>query len=261
MKKSLNKFILLGLAALAIFGLAGCDTIGYSQTYTTLPTVALSTAAPTISPQLLVGLLTNNIVHVGVPFTFNNQTYLITTNADGTYTFNTSGPAGNATFTPPSTVSGTIGTWQTWWANNNPTNLSFYSTNEMVAHLGAIYDNRNGEAAINIAVKKYGLIGSQPNLGLGGGIVQGNTGTQSGLAAAYGEADLRKPIGDVAVEGGVVGGYDLWNKSALAGVKGGLTYRLNPRLELWSDLVLDYEFTGTHNGFDVMAAGGLGYVF
>lgn len=230
-------------------------------TYTPIPAAAIATPAAVATPQLLSSLLQNGIVQVNNPFTFNGQTYLVTTNAAGIYTFATSGPSGNASFTPPSTTAGVTAGWQNWWSANNPTNISFYSTNETVVHLGALYDNKQGTALLNISLKKYGWISSQPNLGVGAGVLQGNNGTQSGLAVAYGELTYRKPIGDVAVDGGVVGGYDLFNKSMLAGLRGGLTYRLNPHLELWSDLVLEREFSGSQTGFNTLAAGGIGYVF
>ena len=204
---------------------------------------------------LSVGVLNNQLVKPGVPFSVNGQSFLIASNSDGTYTVSSSGPAGNASFTPPSTLAGSIQLDQQWVSQNNPANITYYANDELNTRVGVAYLQSSGTAVAVLSAQKYGLIKSQPGIGFGAGILEGNNGGQSGLAAAYGEVDYRKPIGDVAVNGGLVGGWDNWNRNGFAGLKGGLEYRQGPHLGEWCDVIVSYE--PRKQDFPLLIAGGL----
>ena len=248
MKKIVSILCLLGLLALTQSAPAQVVSITGTNLSAVLSLAGLST-----------GLLNNQLVKPGVPFSVNGETFLITSNSDGTYTVSSSGVAGSAAFTVPNTISGAVQTGQQWVAANNPSNIGYYATNELNARVGIAYLQSSGTAAAVLSVQKYGLISSQPGIGFGGGILEGNNGSQAGLAAAYAEADYRKPIGDVAANGGIVGGWDNWNRNPFVGLKAGLEYRQSAHLGEWLDVVGSYE--PQKSDFPLMIAGGLEYSF
>ncbi|MDE2106451.1 MAG: hypothetical protein KGL39_55055 [Patescibacteria group bacterium] len=205
-------------------------------------------------------LQNNQLIHVGVPFTLNgNQTFLITTNSAGLYTITTSGPGGTNSFTPPNNESSFLQTGQTWVSANNPANIDYYGTNEIDCRVGAMYLQNSGQAVAVLSIQKYGLFGYS-NFGIGAGVLEGNNSGKQGTAGFYGEADYRKPIGDVAVVGGIVGGYDNWNSAMFGGAKVGLEYRQSAHLGEWIDVVCVGEDT-SDNATPFLIGGGISYSF
>lgn len=199
------------------------------------------------------------LVAPGHTLNVNGQSFFVSTNADGLYTVTTAGPAGALSFTPPNNTESAIGTASQIVGQNNPANIGFYGTNELDVKVGVMYLQADGTAAAVLSVQKYGLFGNA-NVGVGGGLLEGNNAGQQGTAAGYGELDYRKPIGDVACTVGVVGGFDLWHRAGFGGVKGGLEYRQNAHLGEWLDVTAVAE-NSSHNPFPFLIGGGVTYAF
>ncbi|MDE2104203.1 MAG: hypothetical protein KGL39_43605 [Patescibacteria group bacterium] len=205
-------------------------------------------------------LQNNTLIRIGVPFTVNgNQTFLLTTNGGGLYTITTSGPGGTNSFTPPNNEATFLQTGQTWVSGNNPANIGYFGTNEIDCRVGAMYLQNSGQAVAVLSIQKYGLFGWS-NFGIGAGVLEGNNNGKQGTAGFYGEADYRKPIGDVAVVGGIIGGYDNWNSAAFGGAKVGLEYRQSAHLGEWIDVVCVGENT-PDNSTPFLIGGGITYAF
>ena len=211
---------------------------------------------------LSASLANNTLIKVGIPFTLTTeqgaQSFLISTNSAGVYTISTAGPAGTNSFAPPSNLNGFIQQGTSWVNANNPLDITYYSTNEIDARVGVMYLQNSGQAAAVISLQKYGLFGNS-NLGIGGGVLEGNNAGKQGTAGFYGEFDYRKPIGNVAALAGLVAGYDNWNSTPFGGVKAGLEYRQSPHLGEWIDVVAAYETK--HSDMPLLIGGGITYSF
>lgn len=211
---------------------------------------------------LAANLQSSPAVQIGVPFTVavpgGAQNVLITTNAAGLYVVSSFGVLGTNSITPPSNVNDFIAQGTAMVNENNPANIGYYGTNEIASRVGVLYLQNSGQAVFSIAVAKWGLFGYQ-NVGIGAGILEGNQAGKQGTAGYWGELDYRKPIGDVAVVGGIVGGYDEWNKSAFGGVKAGLEYRQNAHLGEYIEVSAVYENKKTDQPF--LIGGGVTYAF
>ena len=129
---------------------------------------------------------------------------------------------------------------------------------EVDARVGAMYLQNSGQAVAVLSIQKYGLFGYS-NVGIGAGILQGNNSGKSGTAGYFGEIDYRKPIGDVAAIGGLIGGYDKWEDKPFVGVKAGLEYRQSAHLGEWLDVSYAYENGNSDRG--LLIGGGITYSF
>jgi len=208
---------------------------------------------------LASSLSTNAQIKPGVPFTVDGrQAFIITTNGAGRYTVSSYGSAGTNTITVPSNPAELSTTAQTWLAANNVTNITYYGTNELDARVGVMYLQNSGQAVASVSVVKYGWFGYD-KIGVGGGLLQGNDSGKTGTAGGWGELDYRKPIGDVAAEAGLMGGYDKWNDKAFVGVKVGLEYRQNAHLGEFITAAYAYEDENTDRG--LLIGGGITYSF
>ena len=195
---------------------------------------------------------------VGHVITYQGQNYLISTNAAGGYDVQSFGVQGTNVITVPTTPEQAFQVATAWINENNPAEIGFYNTNEIVAKLGVGYLQNAGQSVAVLGAEKYGLFGLQ-NFGVGGGILQGNNGGQSGTAGAYAEFDYRKPIGNVAYRGGLVGGYDNWDARPFVGPLAGLEYRQSQHLGEWIDVIYAYEANEPSRG--LMIAGGVSASF
>jgi hypothetical protein len=243
----------LGLAAALVIG--SCSAVR-AQTVAPAPN--------TISVTSIQSLLADGVVKIGVPTTINGVTFVVSTNTAGNYVFSIAGPNGALEYTPPTTTSGAINQAGQWIGENNPTNASYYGTNDITVRLGADYLQDNGSALIDIAVEKYGLIKSEPNLFAGADLYQGTrSGAQStaGFDAVIG---YRKVIGDVAAEFSGGGGYDVWAQRGFGIANVMVEYRQNAHLGEY--VALSYLYEGSvpsgeadMNGLGVK--GGISYTF
>jgi hypothetical protein len=209
--------------------------------------------------QTAIPLITGGNVLNGTPVQFQGQTFLISTNATGGLEVKTFGVAGTNVMTAPANPQDALNVATAWLAANNPANIGYYGTNEINARVGLLYLQNSGKAVASIGVQKYGLF-SMPNFGVGIGVLQGNNGGKSGTAAAFGEALYRKPIGDVAACGGIIGGYDKWNSQAFGGAKAGLEYRKSKNLGAWIDVIYVYE-RSDNSDKGLIIGGGVSYAF
>ena len=195
---------------------------------------------------------------VGQVVSYKGQSFLIATNASGGYVVSSFGVNGTNVITVPATPDQAMQVATAWIQANNPANIGYYGTNEIDARLGAAYLQNSGQAVAVLAVDKYGLFG-WANIGVGGGLLQGNNAGKSGTAGAYGEIVYRKPIGDVAAVGGLIGGFDNWNSQGFFGAKAGLEYRQNPHLGEFLDA--DYCFEPGQTDRGLLISGGISYAF
>jgi hypothetical protein len=209
--------------------------------------ITFTARAQTLSLSSIQSMLKDGVITIGQPVTIKGQTFLVTTNTDGTYAIFTSGVGGTATVTPPTTTAEALSQAQAMVAANNPTNSDFYGTNELVARVGAVYLQNSGQAVVEIGIEKYGLLKPMPQLGLGAALFQGNNNGQSGTAGACGFVDYRKIIGDVSAQIGVGGGYDNWNKSPMGVIKADVELRQNHHIG---------EFVGVGYAIEKDAFGG-----
>jgi hypothetical protein len=217
--------------------------------------VVVVTPAPNpvaaLSINTITTLLQNGIITIGQPTTLTingqTQTFTVNTNPAGLYVISTSGSAGTATVTQPTTTAEVFAQMQSMIANNNPTNRDYYGTNELVARVGAIYLQNSGQAAIEIGVEKYGLFKSLPQFGIGAALFQGNKQGQSATAGAIGFIDYRYIIGDVSAQIGLGGGYDNWNKCPIGVVKFDIEYRMSPHMGTYVGLGYGLEQGSINN--------------
>jgi hypothetical protein len=195
---------------------------------------------------------------IGHVVSYQGQNFLISTNGDGSLQVSSFGVQGTNSILVPSNPDQAMAVATAWINANNPANKGYYGTNEIDARLGAAYLQNSGQAVAVLSVDKYGTFGWS-NVGFGAGLIQGNNGGKSGTAGGYAEAVYRKPIGDVAAVGGVLGGYDNWNHKGFGGVKGGLEYRQNPHLGEWIDAIYCFEPSANDRG--LLIGGGISYAF
>lgn len=195
----------------------------------------------------------------GTDIVINGQHFLLT-ESNGVFTATSEGPNGSVSVTTPTSAQQAIAMIQDIVGRNNPANSSYYSASEIEARLGGDYEQNSGQAAALISITKWGLIKSQPNIGLELGLLQGNQNGSSGTAGAYAAVDYRKIIGDVACVGGVGVGWDNYNKQPFGLLKAGVEYRNNAHLGEWVDLHYGIERGGNQTrgyGF----AAGVCYIF
>lgn len=212
----------------------------------------LATAHAQTIPQIPLG------VNIGQPFTLNGQTFIVTTNDAGQYVIISSGPAGTITNIPPSNLQDLIHQAEGMVNANNPANKGYY-TNELEFQVGAVYAQNSGQAAAKLSIEKWGLIKSQPNLGLGAALLEGNANGQHGTAAGYGFIDYRKVIGDVSGKIGLGGGYDNLNSSFMGIVQAEIEYRMSAHLGTFVGAGYALEKKGSDRG--LLLGGGICYAF
>jgi len=240
------------LASLITAGLFLCSFVVNSQAQP----ITQPPAAPTIAGININALIPNL---VGQVITYKGQSFLISTNADGSYVVSTFGVQGTNAIVVPTTPQQAFEVASAWINANNPANSGYYGTNEIVAELGAAYLQNSGQTVAFISVTKYGLFGWQW-LGVGAGVLQGNNGTSIGTAGFYGKAVYRKVIGDVAAEGGLIFGYDEWSSQILAGVEVGVEHRQSNHIGEFVKLIYAFE-PGASSDKGLAIAGGLDYAF
>ena len=218
-------------------------TLGLIAAFTIAGSCAVR--AQSLSLASVETLLKDGVITIGQPVTIQGQTFLVSTNAQGNYVIFTQGTGGTATVTPPTTTGQALAQAQAMVAANNPTNASFYGTNEIVGRVGAVYLQNSGQAVVEIGVEKYGWF--SPNIGVGAALFQGNASGQSGTAGACGFVDYRRVIGDVSFQVGGGGGYDNWNRSWMGVIKADVELRQNAHLG---------EFVGVGYALEKDAFGG-----
>lgn len=196
---------------------------------------------------------------VGTIFTYQGQSFLISTNSAGQMVVSSFGVQGTNVLTVPTDPLQAEQVGAAWLAQNNPNEIGYYGTNEIDARLGVIYLQSSGQAAAVLSIDKFGTF-AWPNIGFGAGVIQGqNPAQSSGMAAEYAEVVYRKPIGNVAGVGGLIAGYDNWNKEPFFGAKAGLEYRESARLGQFLDVTYSYEPNHSSRGMTI--DGGVTYIF
>jgi hypothetical protein len=219
---------------------------------------ALLVAGCTVQAQISTNVTALLPTLVGQVITYKGQNFLISTNAAGNYIVSTFGVQGTNTIVVPATPEQAEEVASQWIEANNPANIGFYGTNEIDARLGVAYVQSSGQAAAVIALDKYGLFGWQ-SIGLGGGFVQGQNAGKTSVGAIYSSIVYRKPIGDVAINGGAIPiGYDNFDGKFFLGLKAGLEYRQNTHLGEYLDFIVEKEFSGEINS---LISGGVEYAF
>jgi hypothetical protein len=204
-------------------------------------------------------LKAQNSVTIGTPFQFGGQTFLISTNESGGLTVSGVGTQGTNIVNVPTSEAQAMEVATAWLAANNPANANYYSSNEIVAHVGAVYIQNSGQAAVSLDIQKYGLWSAQPEIGLGADILEGNNAGKSGTAGAYAYASYRKVIGDVSGDIGLGGGYDNWNNSPMGIIKVDVEYRQNAHLGEYVGAGYGIEKSGSSGGGII--GGGIVYAF
>jgi hypothetical protein len=227
--------------------------------------VAQAQTAPMLSIASIEALLTNGVITIGSPFTIQGQTFTVLTNPTGNFVIYTSGPGGTATVTPPTTLTDAATKAEQMLAANNPTNASYYGTNELVGRLGAAYLQNSGQAVVEIGVEKYGLFSFiSPQLGIGGAVFQGQNAGMSGTAGGVGFIDYRKIIGDVSAQVGIGGGYDNWNKSFMGVAKFDIELRQNKNIGEYVGVAYALEpshLSGAQEKGGLIVRGGMNFSF
>lgn len=226
-----------------------------------LSAVISAQAQTNLSSTSITSLLKDGVITIGQPVTIKGQTFTVNTNSDGIYVITTSGVGGSATVTPPTTTSEALSQAQAMIAANNPTNFSYYGTNELVARVGAVYLQNSGESVVEIGVEKYGLLKPAPQLGLGAALFQGNKSGQSGTAGAAGFVDYRKIIGDVSAQVGIGGGYDNWNSAYMGVIKADVELRQNKHIGEYVGVGYALEPSNINSRGGLMIRGGINYAF
>lgn len=197
---------------------------------------------------------------VGTVFTAKDgQSFVISTNADGGYTAQSYGVNGTQVTVAPTSPQQVFAAVSQWFGNNDPSLSRYYGTNELVGRLGAAYQQNSGQAVAFISVTKYGLFGWQ-HIGFGGGVLQGNNGSKVGTAGVFGKAVYRKVIGDVSADGGLVFGYDLWDRQVFAGATIAVEHRQNAHLGEFVELTYAAE-PGAKTDKGMLISGGISYAF
>ena len=210
----------------------------------------------------LSALLDQHLVPLNTPVTIGSQTFLVLTNASGGYTFVSYGAAGSVTNTPPTTITGVAQQAEQMVASNDPSLAGYYSTNELVGSLGAVYVQNSGQGAVKVSIEDYGLVGSLPSWALGAAVLQGNNGGKSSTAGGYAFVDYRRIIGSVAAELGVGGGYDNWNTEPMGLVQFEVEKRTSKNLGYYVGLGYALEpRSNSGNGGGLIAGGGVRYSF
>jgi len=201
------------------------------------------------------------LVTPGQPFTVQGQTFLISTNVDGTLAISTSGPAGTNSVTPPANSAQLLARIEEMVNANNPANISYYGSNEYVLSIGGAFAQNSGQAAAQLSLEKYGLLKRAPNLALGAAVLEGNANGQNGTAGAYAFLDYRRPIGDVAFTAGLGAGWDNYNKAPMGIIKAEVEYRQNKHLGEY--VGIGYAFEGLDKNKDrgLIIGGGIRYAF
>lgn len=226
--------------------------------------LALSTLnlnAQSISVSTVESLLKDGVITFGQPFSMNGQSFTVTTNSTGGLNISTAGPAGTLTVTPPTTAAGALSEAQAMVAANNPTNRTYYGTNELVARVGACYLQNSGQTVAELGIEKYGLLKSMPDLGVGGALFQGNQNGKSGTAGAVGFVDYRRVIGDVSAQIGGGAGYDNWNACPMGVIKADVELRQNPHLGEYVGVGYAIEQSGVSGDRGLIIRGGINYAF
>lgn len=229
-------------------------TIGLAVALAIGACTAVRAQTNTISASSITSLLNDGLVKLGVPTTINGVTFVVSTNSTGGYLFSVSSPNGALEFAPPTTEAGAINQAGQWIGENNPTNASYYGTNDITIRLGADYLQDSGTALIDIGVEKYGLLKSQPNIYVAADLYQGTKSGVQSTAAFDCKIGYRKIIGDVAAGFDAGGGYDLWSGEGYLTGNVKVEYRQNAHLGEYVQLGYNYEF-GSPAGANV---GGLG---
>jgi hypothetical protein len=216
--------------------------------------------------QLLSALATSAALthfQVGQPFAVGSQSFLVTTNDLGQFIIVSTGTAGTITNIPPMNQQDLLNRFTEYVAANNPANSGYYGTNDFNLKVGAIFAQNSGQAFASIGVEKFGLIKSRPEIGFGAAVLEGNASGQNGTAGFYGGILYRRIIGDVAITGGVGGGYDKYNSKPMAVLKLDLEYRHNQHLGEYVGLGYAVEQRGKGGGADrgLMIGGGIVYAF
>lgn len=194
---------------------------------------------------------------IGNQITINGQSFLITTNSTGGFDVSTFGVSGTNVITAPASPSQAMQVVTAWVEANNPANAKFYATNEIEGRVFAGVIQNSGQAVAGVSVENWGW--PIPNIGFGAGVLQGNDAGRSGTAGAFAEADYRKVIGDVAGVGGIMGGYDNWNKKGFIAAKVGAEYRQNAHLGEFVDVAYALETIKSDRGLLIFA--GICYAF
>jgi hypothetical protein len=189
---------------------------------------------------------------IGTPFQWSGGTYLISTNSSGGLVVSQITTQGTNTMIVPVSMDQAMQVGSQWLAQNNPANISYYSTNEIIGRVGAAYLQNSGQAVVVLEALKYGLFGYS-NIGISAGILQGNNGGKSGTAGEYAGIEYRKPIGDVAFNAGLGGGYDQWNTKPFGFVKAGMEYRQSPHMGEWLSIIYAFEKSDNSRGLIVGA--------
>ena len=203
--------------------------------------VGLAAQAQTIDATQISALISQGVIKVGTTNTINGVSFVANTNASGGYSFAIISQNGSVSYTPPTTPGGALNQAGQWIGENNPTNADYYGTNDIEAKLGACYLQNSGEALIDIALDKYGLISSVPQFGVGLDLYQGTKQGVQSTAGADGTIGYRKVIGDVAAEFDAGGGYDNWANKAFGVAKASVEYRSNAHIGAYVGLSYQYE--------------------
>ncbi len=229
----------------------------------TLLSAAICARAQTASPtDVLTSLLNKQLVPLDTPITIQGQTFVVTTNQTGGYTFISYGVGGSVTNTQPTNLTGFGQFVADAVKNNNPALKTYYNTNELIGSLGAVYVQNSGQAAVKVSVEKYGLIKSLPSWAVGAAVLQGNNNGKSSTAGAYGFVNYRRVIGDVAAELGVGGGYDNWNEQPMGVVQFEVEKRISQNLGTYAGLGYALEPKAkSGNGGGMIVGGGVRYSF
>jgi hypothetical protein len=203
--------------------------------------IGLAAQAQTIDATQISALLSQGVIKVGTANTINGVSFIATTNASGGYSFQIISQSGSVSYTPPTAPGGALNQASQWINANQSTNADYYGTNDIEAKLGALYLQNSGQALIDIAVTKYGLIKSMPQFGVGVDLLQGNKSGVQSTAGADGTIGYRKVIGDVAAEFDAGGGYDNWAKKPCGLAKALVEYRSSNHLGAYVGLSYFYE--------------------
>jgi hypothetical protein len=223
--------------------------------------IGLTAQSQTISMASIQALLKDGVITIGQPVTIKGQTFLVNTNADGTFVIYTTGVGGTATVTPPNTTTEALSQAQAMVAANNPTNANYYGTNELIGRVGAAYLQNSGQAVVEIGVEKYGLLKAMPPLGVGAALFQGNKNGASGTAGAVAFVDYRKVIGDVSAQVGGGGGYDNWNHAGMIVAKVDIELRQNSHIGEFVGVGYALEPGHINDRGGLIVRGGVNYAF
>ena len=226
--------------------------------------VMLATAvrAQTIDAAQISSLLSQGVIKVGTTNTINGVSFVANTNAQGIFTFTILSQSGSVTYMPPTTPQGALNQAQQWIGENVASNADYYGANDIEARLGACYLQNSGQALIAIALEKYGLVKSVPQIGVGIDLYQGTKQGVQSTAGADATLDYRKVIGDVAAEfeGGY--GYDNWLNKTFGTAKALVEYRSNAHIGAYVGLSYNYEGVNvsTVSGDNIAGLGVIGGV-